>query len=163
MSLTPIAEHLEVELALPVLMTWVCNGQDSNTQSSLWRQTLLQTVWPLHSLIDYNFEVHLEKILIGIYVSHVLVINKSRYILSSKISQYWGVGVKRNCKSTLLLVFILIFFSNDVIVTDIKTLSSLKEQVLISIMYKSCQMLVGQMAAYRNVKLWWGQHSGLSL
>lgn len=109
-SLTPIAEHLEVELALPVLMTWVCNGQDSNTQSSLWRQTLLQTVWPLHSLIDYNFEVHLEKILIGIYVSHVLVINKSRYIFSSKISQYWGVGVKRNCKSTLLFFYILIFF-----------------------------------------------------
>lgn len=63
------------------------------------------------------------------------------------------MGVKRNCKSTLLLVFILIFFSNDVIVTDIKTLSSLKEQVFIIIMYKSCQMLVGQMTAYRNVKL----------
>ena len=33
-TLTPIAERLAVELSLPVLMTWVWRGFDSNTQPS---------------------------------------------------------------------------------------------------------------------------------
>ena len=46
-TLTPIAEHLAVELSLPVFMTWVHRSWDSNTQLSLCEANTLT-----HSVIN---------------------------------------------------------------------------------------------------------------
>ena len=55
-TLTPIAEHLAVELSLPVFMTWVSCGWDSNTQPS-----------PMRGKRSYPLRHRRSKILIDIY------------------------------------------------------------------------------------------------
>ena len=68
MTLIPVAEHLAVELSLPVFMTWVCHDWDSNSHSSASKSNALtdcataavKVYWQMEKTERFSWNRYLE-------------------------------------------------------------------------------------------------------